>query len=112
MRIMNEGSKGIAIRFAAIVAAACICSSGIVAVAKTSVNVSGGTWEYDTILDTTKWQKYSYSKYYHGTKKHSASVVKGNTTSRDVQSPGKWAVADLWYDFTDIAHVYYNSDVE
>ncbi|PQF22952.1 lactococcin 972 family bacteriocin [Enterococcus mundtii] len=53
------------------------------------VLATGGTWNYGVGITG------SYSDYFHGTKRHSATVKKGSDESYQAQGAGVWTKARL-----------------
>lgn len=65
-----------------------LATGGIAASAATEYP-DGGTWNYGVGITG------SYSDYFHGTKRHSATVKKGSDESYQAQGAGVWAKARL-----------------
>ncbi|MDO4900626.1 lactococcin 972 family bacteriocin [Actinomyces sp.] len=80
----------------------------ITLVAATSRFVGGGTWNYNSFVDSGK--KYCWSEYNHRTKRHSATAKMGNTTRKSTAAAGHRALASVTSKNTRLTcYVYWNT---
>lgn len=71
-----------------------------------AVSVGGGEWDYGVGV------RCGYSDYYHGSRKHSATVKRGSERNQAIAYGGSWAKAIIWSFPPTRMEFFWNNDVK